>query len=818
MNEDSAAANILAYAVQRADPLEAAISYALAETFELASGPDAEIKSVFAESWKTLPESSRALIREQLTAAHNTGVPYQALYESLLGPRTERSRAAAQSGTDSRLNKLVSTIVRPASTVLDPACGLGGTLLEFTDAQTLVGYDVDPKAAALAQMRLLLAGASAARVEPRDALLHPPADSWDLVVSHPPLNLRLDAEEVDETVAANLPGGTVDGNAAWLKVISDSIAPSGQAVIVVSPASLSDLRQITLVREQIVADGKLEAIVALPSGLLPGSQSAAFLWVMAGQRDPRKRGRVLLVDGDDLDSAGQIVKTWVDDAVLHPTHAWTAQLVNAQTLLEQGFAPQIHLDDRPSPPAQRPQSSGRLVTELHLENFKSISGARSVPLRPLTLLFGENSAGKSTLIQSLLLLRQSVAAGSFKAAGSFTDLGSMQGLIHGHNIELPLGLGVSFVSSPDIDSSRLLPNPRLTRTLTFQFTGTGGDAPVSATVGLGDALFTFARKGPNYTLPVKDFKRAVGLLGDAVFPPRDAEMTEMETTALANLSEEAFPNVLFSADGILVGPVEKLFRDRAERRISGSSVSAWGSRMLLETGALTGSLGDELIGLLNRMVYLGPLRQAPERFSRRHSSGPSHDTPFFLLNHGSERDAVSEALQKLGIHYTLDVVNPIARKQRDVLGDVASIVLTDTRSGVQVTPADVGFGISQVLPIVTELSSRTNSLIMIEQPEIHLHPRMQAELADLLIESTDATGRANQVIAETHSETMVLRLQRRVREQAISASDILILYVGQDPTGAATIRELRLDDNGEFLDHWPGGFFDEQFNEMFEGL
>ena len=218
------------------------------------------------------------------------------------------------------------------------------------------------------------------------------------------------------------------------------------------------------------------------------------------------------------------------------------------------------------------------------------------------------------------------------------------------------------------------------------------------------------------------------------------------------------------------------------------------------------------------MVYLGPLRRAPERFSHRNSNAGVFDMPFFLLENPSEREEVSAALQRLGVPYVLDVVNPIQPKHRDTLGDIASVVLTDTRSGVEVTPADVGFGISQVLPIITELSARTNSVIMVEQPEIHLHPAMQAELADLLIESANPSGRGNQVIAETHSETLIMRIQRRIKEQLITPADVLLLYVDQAEGGNASIRELRIDESGEFIDHWPGGFFDEQFNEIFGDL
>lgn len=110
-----------------------------------------------------------------------------------------------------------------------------------------------------------------------------------------------------------------------------------------------------------------------------------------------------------------------------------------------------------------------------------------------------------------------------------------------------------------------------------------------------------------------------------------------------------------------------------------------------------------------------------------------------------------------------------------------------------------------------------------EQPEIHLHPALQAELGDVFIES--ALGdRKNTMILETHSEHLILRIMRRMRETAqkkldssyppVRPSDVTVLYVKADSSGAKVL-ELRLDEEGTLLDPWPGGFFEEGFRERF---
>ena len=143
-------------------------------------------------------------------------------------------------------------------------------------------------------------------------------------------------------------------------------------------------------------------------------------------------------------------------------------------------------------------------------------------------------------------------------------------------------------------------------------------------------------------------------------------------------------------------------------------------------------------------------------------------------------DEVNEWLERLLIPYSIRVTRVGAGEAESAIGDVVAMILRDRRSDVDVSPKDVGFGISQLLPIVVHLLTARQSVTCVEQPEIHVHPKLQAELAELLVDVT-SEERGNQVLVETHSEHLMLRLQRRIREGVLDAERVSVLYVDATP-------------------------------------
>lgn len=152
----------------------------------------------------------------------------------------------------------------------------------------------------------------------------------------------------------------------------------------------------------------------------------------------------------------------------------------------------------------------------------------------------------------------------------------------------------------------------------------------------------------------------------------------------------------------------------------------------------------------------------------------------------------------------------------------ADIYFVDVATKTKIPPSNLGVGFSQMLPMVVSAFTCEKQLIVIEQPELHVHPALQTELADLFIQS--AKERGNRFLIETHSEHLILRVMKRIRQTfegklpegkpPIIPDDVCILYVEPGENGS-TVREMPLNELGELVKGWPGGFFEEALNEMF---
>jgi predicted ATPase len=167
-------------------------------------------------------------------------------------------------------------------------------------------------------------------------------------------------------------------------------------------------------------------------------------------------------------------------------------------------------------------------------------------------------------------------------------------------------------------------------------------------------------------------------------------------------------------------------------------------------------------------------------------------------------EAVTEHLKRMGLANSFEI-RPVARGSH-----LYRVLVKASEGSPEVDMQFLGFGLSQVLPVITScyvLPSGTS--LIIEQPELHLHPKAQSELADVFINAVNR--RQIQVIFESHSEHLLTRLQRRVAEGLLRRTDVA-LYFTQLVNGVSRISELKLDEGGNIV-NWPDDFFGDELGE-----
>jgi predicted ATPase len=238
---------------------------------------------------------------------------------------------------------------------------------------------------------------------------------------------------------------------------------------------------------------------------------------------------------------------------------------------------------------------------------------------------------------------------------------------------------------------------------------------------------------------------------------------------------------------------------------------------------------QSICNTIDNISYIGPFRNKPKNYYNINDikiNNYSYDDTYNkiyqrIVSDKSLLRQVNKYLSVLNIRYSAKVLHDMHEGSETV-----SLVLNRDNSQNVSRIEDVGFGISQILPIVVQCVACDEQPIFIEQPELHLHPALQAELGDLFIDSS--MKNKNTLLIETHSEHILLRIMRRIRETTngtlpegvtpIRTEDVSVVYVESVETDGdrhSIIREMPLNDQGELVKAWPGGFFEEGLREVF---
>jgi predicted ATP-dependent endonuclease of OLD family len=225
---------------------------------------------------------------------------------------------------------------------------------------------------------------------------------------------------------------------------------------------------------------------------------------------------------------------------------------------------------------------------------------------------------------------------------------------------------------------------------------------------------------------------------------------------------------------------------------------------------------DDLRYSVDQISVIPGLRQLPVRYLRRGLEekfvGENAENIGDLLNKGSIKKEVNFWFNKLEIPYEIDT---------KLVGNFYELIMKPIKKkSLSLSYRDVGLGYSLSLPLIITALTSTNSIILCEEPELHLHPKMQASLMELFMHST--INKKNQFIIETHSENILLRAQKLIRkgfkinnkDLPITKDYINIFNVFNSDDGSE-VQKIELDNDGEFKTHWRDGFFSERLDELF---
>ena len=431
-----------------------------------------------------------------------------------------------------------------------------------------------------------------------------------------------------------------------------------------------------------------------------------------------------------------------------------------------------------------------MITHIRMKNFKSWKDSGEVKLAPLTGFFGTNSSGKSSLLQMLLLLKQTAEHPNlddvifFGDEHSLVNLGSFREVIHGHKQDklLELEFGCKLRKPNLIDFSVRGQELRRSEIDCFVFTTAVGEEDAELTVqnleyiGCDHTWKIMWSKDPSYRRTknrdgnqfINGTSLRYAVLQNCYGTPYKEYVAKWEQKFLKQISsvfEELFSQVHY------LGPTR--IRSQRDYTWEGSHPEhpgEWGDRAI-----------DALLSA--RARNLKTLHEA-------------EDVPI--------EQRISYWLQEMGLADSF-LLDWIGEKTYEVR-------IQKISSSPPVTLADMGYGLGQFLPVlVLCYYAPEGSTLILEQPGIHLHPKVQSQLADLLIEVI--TERNLQILVESHSEHLLNRLQRRVAEEKI-ASDQTALYFCRNDKGVSEIDRLKMDEFGN-ITNWPENFFGDEMGDLF---
>lgn len=498
-----------------------------------------------------------------------------------------------------------------------------------------------------------------------------------------------------------------------------------------------------------------------------------------------------------------------------------------------------------------------------IENFKAIVNSGDLKLAPITILAGKNSSGKSSLLQSILMIAQTLSNQNRDLAlltnGDLAKLRTFEDILSDYTQSNSIRIKFELID----ESEELESNIRASTTqiVFVTFSSASGSKLSSSAIEASkviveDSLLKFSSEseGPAYSAYDEDrLQEPEWFVSSDEFElhmkkiPDNELKRYWESEAAKNLRQKPshigtiknFGGVLsegefianlfhFFPAGLAVVSDKKVKDLDPEEDLESDSFPVLDLDILMVNPDITSGVEQLTRFFTTQIRYLGPFRAKPDITAQGFSTKGNIDDVGIegeyaaSVYHANQNAAIdwynpaSKQVEQGTLKGALDawvqhlrIAHQVTTEVAGLAGVMWKVVLIEGQKAH--TLPEVGVGLSQILPIlVTGLLSPKDSLLIMEQPELHLHSQVQARLGDFFVGIAKCH---KQCIIETHSENIVSQLRYHIVEAGgQDKSNCIIYFVDQDEKGAAKFEPIEISPNGNIL-NWPDGFFDETMHQ-----
>lgn len=514
-----------------------------------------------------------------------------------------------------------------------------------------------------------------------------------------------------------------------------------------------------------------------------------------------------------------------------------------------------------------------MIESIKLGNYKAFETVE-IPIKPLTILLGANSVGKSSIMQMLMLMHQTAESkgdsysSALKIYGNYVNAGACENLFKDKKMASPLEISISlgskelvryfsqlwddyidlFVRMSVLSGKTSFKNmnsltEKLHKRQTFMRNVTrivtllnnektpsqnfffryfaGLDWGLSADdlsslsreslINTYDFLYKLSEISSNIKVQYK-------LIGEKnTLKIIDFEICDESNQSILRISGHEVSSTMALLSEKDISSIMKLFKpsstifdciDSYDAHANKTILSYFMNKVVLNV--LNSFKNSSLDNSIN---YVSPLRAHPKRYYMLDKANTTvslntldgDEIAEVLKENPTIKKKVNSWLDKFGLEIDVNNFKEI----------IHNLIVTQNNLKLDIT--DVGFGISQVLPIIIQgFLSPNGSITIVEQPEIHLHPKMQADLGDLFLGIVK--NKRKKLIIETHSEYLLRRIRRRISDGSLSANDVAIcLFHSRNKEQGANVEILNITKKGSFT--WPEEFYGgELYDDITEFL